>query len=152
MKMKQLFGILVLAVLSSHSYRLQAQGMAVNTTGVTADGSAILDVSSTAQGMLVPRMTAAQRTAINNPATGLLVYQTDGAAGFFFNSGTTGSPVWTALNGAPTGTAGGDLSGTYPNPTVGAGKITMSKISATGSASSSTLLRGDGAWPCRWFY
>lgn len=72
-----------------------AQGVGVNTTGAPANSSAILDVSSTTQGMLVPRMTEAQRTAIASPATGLLVYQTDMTAGFYFYNGT----VWTSLNG-----------------------------------------------------
>jgi len=35
-------------------------GVAVNTSGAEADSSAILDVSSTTQGLLVPRMTDAQ--------------------------------------------------------------------------------------------
>ena len=43
----------------------------------TPENSAILDVSSTTQGFLPPRMTAAQRDAISSPALGLTVYATD---------------------------------------------------------------------------
>jgi hypothetical protein len=57
------------------------------------DASAKLDVTSTTQGMLIPRMTEAQRILINTPATGLLVYQTNAPAGFYFFDGT----VWTLL-------------------------------------------------------
>ena len=49
--------------------------------------SAKLDISSTTQGLLTPRMTAAQRTAIASPAEGLLVYQTNVPAGFYFYKG-----------------------------------------------------------------
>lgn len=38
--------------------------------------SAILDVRSTTQGFLPPRMTTAQRDAISSPATGLIIYNT----------------------------------------------------------------------------
>lgn len=55
---------------------LGAQNVAINATGAAPDASAMLDVSSTSAGMLIPRMTTAQRTAIATPATGLLVYDT----------------------------------------------------------------------------
>ena len=43
--------------------------VAINSDGTAADGSAMLDVKSTTRGVLVPRMTAALRDAITNPAT-----------------------------------------------------------------------------------
>jgi hypothetical protein len=53
----------------------QAAGqVAVNTDGALPVPSAMLEVTSTTKGMLIPRMTTAQRTAIASPATGLLVY------------------------------------------------------------------------------
>ena len=81
---------------------LYSKGTAINTTGTAADASAILDVSSTTQGVLFPRMTLSQRTAISSPATGLTVYQTDGTVGLYYNSGTPASPVWALLNSAAT--------------------------------------------------
>lgn len=49
------------------------------------DNSAALHVHDTARGMLIPRMTIVQRIAIQNPAEGLLVYQTnDAAKGFWY--------------------------------------------------------------------
>ena len=50
------------------------------------DPSAMLHVQDTAKGMLIPRMTAAQRNAIVSPAEGLLIYQTDANKGFWFYS------------------------------------------------------------------
>ena len=71
-----------------------AQSVAINTDGSVADASAILDVKSTIKGVLVPRMTAAQRTAIIAPVAGLLVYQADVTAGFYFYNGA----AWISLN------------------------------------------------------
>lgn len=51
---------------------ISAQSIGVGT--ITPDPSAVIDVSSTAQGMLVPRMTSSQRTMIASPAQGLLVF------------------------------------------------------------------------------
>jgi hypothetical protein len=62
--------------------------------GVTVnDASAKLQVDSTTEGFLPPRMTAAQRTAISSPATGLIVYQTDGVEGLWVKTST----VWREL-------------------------------------------------------
>jgi len=84
-----------------------AQGMSVNTTGTAADASAMMDVASTNKGMLVPRLTTTQRTGISSPAKGLLVYDST-LSSFYFNSGTPGTPVWTAVGGSslPSGTNG----------------------------------------------
>lgn len=45
--------------------------------GTTPDPSAQVDIQSTSKGLLLPRMTRAQRNAIPTPAAGLIVYQTD---------------------------------------------------------------------------
>jgi len=42
----------------------------------TPDASAILDLTSTTQGFLPPRMTTTQRNAISSPASGLIVFDT----------------------------------------------------------------------------
>jgi hypothetical protein len=98
--------LLTAGLLSTYSARAQNGSLAINTDGSQADASALLDVKSTTQGMLVPRMSAQQRGLIDKPATGLLVYQTDGTAGFYFYTGL----AWTALNTAgatgPQGPAG----------------------------------------------
>ncbi|MEK7411944.1 MAG: hypothetical protein AAB263_01355, partial [Planctomycetota bacterium] len=52
------------------------------------NASAVLDLTASDKGMLVPRMTSAQRTAIASPATGLLVFDTD-TGGFWFYNGTS---------------------------------------------------------------
>ncbi len=68
------------------------QTLSVNGTGNIADASAQLDVSAIDKGMLVPRMTSAQRIAIALPAPGLLVYDTT-TGGFWVHTGS----AWRAL-------------------------------------------------------
>jgi len=70
----------------------------INNTGLAPDASAILDVQSTNKGVLIPRVTAAQMTAISSPATGLLVYNTTAASFYFFDG-----IVWTDLSGGGSG-------------------------------------------------
>ncbi|MFV8376296.1 hypothetical protein [Flavobacterium sp. LB1P62] len=53
---------------------------------VTPNASSVLDVSSTTQGMLTPRMTTAQRIAVVSPADGLIVYDTDLKSFYHYNS------------------------------------------------------------------
>ena len=117
----------------------------------TPDASAKLDISSTTKGFLAPRMTASQKTAITSPATGLLIYQTDTTPGFYVNSGTTASPVWTRINTDWT-RSGNDISYTSGNvSTTGSltgGNIATSKLSGFVSntsteASSRTIAISD---------
>ncbi len=58
-----------------------------------ADGSAVLDIYSTSKGMLVPRMNTVQIGLISNPATGLLVFNTD-INSFYFHNGV----IWQSLS------------------------------------------------------
>ena len=45
------------------------------------------------RGYLVPRMTETQRDAISSPATGLMIYQTDGTVGFYYYNGSSWAEV-----------------------------------------------------------
>jgi uncharacterized protein (TIGR02145 family) len=69
----------------------------INTDNSVPDNSAMLDVKSTTKGILVPRMTAAERNAIANPAAGLLVFCTDNNQ-FYSNKGTPAVPNWLMMS------------------------------------------------------
>ncbi len=95
MRNKILLSVAILASLTMGTKRAEAQGMAVNTSGAAANTSSMLDVTSTTKGMLIPRMTAAQKLAISSPATGLMIFQTDGTSGFYYYDGA----AWTTMGG-----------------------------------------------------
>ncbi len=58
------------------SFYLFAQ-VGINTDNTPPENTAMLDVKSTAGGLLPPRMTHIQMNAIANPANGLIIYCTD---------------------------------------------------------------------------
>lgn len=66
-----------------------AQNIGINSTGAAPNSSAMLDVSSTQKGFLLPRMTAVQRNSIASPANALIVYDTDSSALFMYNLALT---------------------------------------------------------------
>ena len=96
---------------------------------ISPNASAKLDVSTTTQGFLPPRMTQAQRIAIATPAAGLIVWCTDcGSAGELqVNNGTT----WTNMVGA---TASGIVPGAPTSPVATAGN-TQASVAFTAPAS-----------------
>lgn len=86
------------------SLRAQTNNVGIGTT--TPDASAILDLSSTQKGFLMPRVTTAQRLAIATPAQGLLVYDTDAGCFYYYTNAQWVSLC--SLSGAtgPTGATG----------------------------------------------
>jgi hypothetical protein len=100
------FGFALLLAAASFAAQAQTSSVGIGTTA--PDASAALDIVASSKGVLLPRLTAAQVAAIALPATGLLVFQTDGPAGFYYNAGQPGSPSWQQLTTA----AGTPLSAT----------------------------------------
>jgi len=89
----RLLPLIVLVFFSFFTLKTNAQ-VGINTTA--PDASSALDIQSTEAGLLIPRMTTAERDAITDPANALLVFDTD-LNGYYFNDGTPASPDWTLL-------------------------------------------------------
>jgi trimeric autotransporter adhesin len=79
MKKLSFFAIIFFAAIE-----IQAQNVGIGTT----TPATILDVTSTTQGVLIPRVTTAEMNAIVSPANGLLVTNTDSANTIFVYTGT----------------------------------------------------------------
>ncbi|MEX2564310.1 MAG: hypothetical protein WD431_00025, partial [Cyclobacteriaceae bacterium] len=76
--------LLLLALLFLTPFFIQAQ-VGIGTESPHA--SAALEIESNDKGLLISRLTFDQKNAIPNPATGLLVYQIEGVAGFYYFDG-----------------------------------------------------------------
>jgi hypothetical protein len=81
-----------------------AQNIGINVDGATPHASALLDVDASAlppnakRGLLIPRVSSGERTAITSPATGLLVYDTT-LGGFLYWNGS----IWLSMMGVSGG-------------------------------------------------
>lgn len=113
--------VLVFSLFSSIS--MAQVGIGTNTPAPSAQ----LDVTSTEKGFLPPRMTSAQRDLIATPATGLLIFQTDNTAGYYFYDGT----AWVGLGSSTTN------NNTSSNSTIG---MTMYEIQQSNAPLFSTIL------------
>jgi trimeric autotransporter adhesin len=89
--------VLAVCTVTTLHFSATSQSLGVNTTGNPAHATAILDVESSSKGVLVPRMTKAQKNAIASPANALLVYQSGpDSIGFHYYDLPTTS--WVYLN------------------------------------------------------
>ncbi len=89
--------LVLLSVILLCSFCAYSQ-VAINTTGSNADASAMIDVSSTEKGMLIPRMTSTERDNINSPANGLMIYNTSNNGFEYFNGAS-----WASVGGSSGG-------------------------------------------------
>ena len=110
------------------SDRANAQSVGISNVAITADPSSILELRTTSKGLLIPRMTAANKSSLTaTAANGLLIYQTDGTSGFYFFNGL----AWVNLGagsvssvGLTTGSAGTDVA-VLGSPLSANGSITL---------------------------
>jgi len=63
--------------------------VSINTDNTPPHPSSMLDVKATDKGVLITRMTEAQRLAIGTPTPGLFLYQTNGMKGFYYYNGAS---------------------------------------------------------------
>ena len=103
MKNKLLYGFILSAIIFLSPKLSFSQSVAINADSSKADASAILDLKSTKKGLLVPRMTMAQRDLVASPAIGLLIYQTDNTTGYYYYTGSLWTPLKSTGGGGGTG-------------------------------------------------
>lgn len=104
----------------------------VGINGV-ANGSAVLDLTSTEKGLLIPRMTTTQRQAISSPASSLLVFDTDDSRFYFYNGGQWFAVnAWDRIAGTNTITHTGDVTINGTLTATSFGGINVSGVVPTG--------------------
>src|SRR5664279_2540258 len=94
--------IAILFIASSY-----AQSVGIGTT--TPNTSSILEIKASNKGLLIPRTSTTSRTAIVNPAKGLIVYDTTTNSFWYHNGG-----AWTQIGAAGTGWSITGNAGTNP--------------------------------------
>ena len=93
------------------------------------DGSAALDIQATNLGVLLPRLTTAERDAIPAPATGLMIFNITTLC-LEVNNGTGSSPEWSAFKCRTGAVTGLDCAGVTVTGTLNAGQA-ASGVSAS---------------------
>jgi hypothetical protein len=123
---------------------LQAQNIGINSSGSTPDVSALLDVSGTSKGLLIPRVSLTSLTDVSTiatPATSLLVYNTNvslsGRTGYYYNAGTTTAASWVRLVVTD---ATGVVKSTLPSTEVVAlDRFPMGEVSMSSNTTATTI-------------
>ncbi|MFL5763840.1 MAG: tail fiber domain-containing protein [Bacteroidia bacterium] len=117
----------VLRANNTERMRISASNGSIGIGTALPSASAMLDVSSTTKGILVPRMTTAQRLAIGAAATGLLVYDNSLNQFFYYNGAS-----WVAIgSGSGTVTSVATGIGLVGGPITTAGTISLANTSVT---------------------
>ena len=146
--------IILLAIFTI--FATTAQSVGINADGSSANASAILDLKSTTQGFLPPRMTTTERNAIGTPATGLVIFNTT-TNGLEVKSSTGWTSLTTTSNTGftPCGTTITDIDGnSYNTVLIGAQCWTKENLRVTryndGTAIQFDATGGSGGESTTW--
>ncbi|MBI2438631.1 MAG: hypothetical protein HYV36_07460 [Lentisphaerae bacterium] len=144
--------ILVFGLLLTSAVQAQI-GSSISSDGTAPNNNAMLDVQSPAtgagKGILIPRVTQNQRTTASasvaggllddsgnlrgGAAQGLIVYQTDGVQGLYFNTSQSAIPAWAYL---------GDVAGLLASNVWATAGSTTNYLPRTGGTMSGALNMG----------
>jgi hypothetical protein len=147
--MKKIISITITCIITASSIAQNSVG--IGTT--SPNNSAALEISSTTKGLLIPRMTGAQRSAIASPITGLLVFDTDtktiwtydGAAWKNLNAGGSAGSLSLPYAGSDASGTSFQLTNTLAGGTAISGKANgsgVSNIGVYGESFSGTAVKG----------
>ena len=66
--------VIIISSMLMINVQMYSQNVGISVDGSDPDSSAMLDIKSTTGGLLIPRMTTAQRDSISSPAQSLMIY------------------------------------------------------------------------------
>lgn len=110
--MKKIILFVVVCPFLIYNLHLQAQNIGINATGIAPDAGAMLDISSTNKGLLIPRVNITNLAAIapivGSTTTSMLVYNTNATTGqgYYYWNGATWVRFFTGDAWELTGNAG----------------------------------------------
>jgi hypothetical protein len=162
---KRLLSFFLIIIISGTNKLAGQTGVAINTDGSAPDGSAMLDVKATNKGILIPRV--ALTSSVTSPVNGLLVYQTGGTPGFYYYNGSVWVYIQNSVNANVTlqgnifngasqlvqlnassqlpAISGVNVTALHAS-NLASGTVPVARLGSSGTASSTTFLRGDNSW------
>ena len=151
MKTKKLFLAAAILILNSTFLILDcsAQNIGINSTGATPNASAALDIDINQKGLLIPRMSTADRNLITSPVNSLMIYNTtDNCLQIYGSGSSTWQNIYCICTAAPA--TPGSITGTTSMCANSTG-ISYSIAAVTGATSytwaapaGSTITSGQG--------
>jgi hypothetical protein len=130
--------LILLLLLFLNTNNTNAQSMGISGVAIIPDPSSILEMRTTAKGMLIPRMTQAERDLINSPANGLMAYNTSTNQFNFFNGF-----LWIALKSNSNSDLTGEVTSVGNSATLGSFASTSLSTALTNETGTALAVFSD---------